>query len=71
MQMTHNVSSHRANIFLAVEGRLWYFMEKPPWCCLATPVKEEGIGPKALVAAPPPEEFHLCCERAADLGSGG
>lgn len=67
--MAHNVSSKRANIFLAVEGRLWYSVEKPLWCCLAAPIKEEVTGPKALVAAPPPEEFHLCWKWRADLGS--
>ena len=51
MQMAHNVSSKLANIFLADEGRLWYSVEKPPWCRLAAPTKEEVIGPKALAAA--------------------
>lgn len=63
-------SSKHANIFLAVLGRLWFSMEKPPWCCLADPIKEEVIGPKVLVAAPPPEEFHLGWKGQADLGSG-
>lgn len=31
-QMVDNVCSTHANIFLAWQGRLWYSMEKPPWC---------------------------------------
>lgn len=72
IQMADNVSSKHASIFLAVHGRLWQCMgamEKPPWCCLADPIKEEVIGPKALVTAPPPEEFHLGWKGQADLGS--
>lgn len=69
MQMDRKASSKHASVFLAVQGRLWYSAGKPRRCCLAALVKEEAIGPKALVAAPPPEEFHLCWKPRADLGA--
>lgn len=61
MQMAHNVSSKRANIFLAVEGTLLVFHGKSSVVLFGSSHKRGSDWPQSPeVPAPPPEEFHLC-----------